>query len=162
MKVSYRSFKIVTTAQSQIILEAGSLRLAWCPDLRWHWAEVSGKVRKGLMKRQAKMAPRDAAFRYLWRKTEGLTEMTHTRVRFNIRGINRSPKISDLRKSASPIWTSDGPPVFSWIIFGQAKVTCFLNHIGLWTTIQWPVLQRTFLSVHQWQSEKIGHAGNNW
>ena len=37
----------------------------------------------------------------------------------SIRGVNRSPKISDPRKSPSPIRTSVGRPIFSGTVFGQ-------------------------------------------
>ena len=81
------------------------------------------------------------------------------------RGVNRSPIFSDLRKSPSPIRNSVGQPIFSWTMFWQAisysKAHAFLDLIGLWTTIKWPILQCAFLFVHQWLSENILHVANN-
>ena len=50
-----------------------------------------------------------------------------------IRGVNRSPKILDLRKCPNPIRTSVGHPIFSWTIFGQAiSYNKFLAFFDLW------------------------------
>ena len=66
------------------------------------------------------------------------TDRLHGRV--GTEGVNRSFKISDLRKSPSPFRTSVGQPIFSWTFLGQAisysKAHSFIDLIGLWTIIQ--------------------------
>ena len=56
------------------------------------------------------------------------------------RGVNRSPKISELRKCPNTIRTLVGHPIFSWTSFGQAiscrKFHAFHDLIGLWSANQ--------------------------
>ena len=53
------------------------------------------------------------------------------------RGVNRNPKILDLRKCPKPIQTSVGHPIFTWTVFGTAinynKFRAFFDPIGLGT-----------------------------
>ena len=56
------------------------------------------------------------------------------------RGVNRSPKILDLRKCPNLIRTSVGHLIFSLTIFEQvisySKFHAFFDPLGLWCTIQ--------------------------
>ena len=54
------------------------------------------------------------------------------------RGVNRSPKILDLRESSNPIRTSVGQPIFPWTIFGQVIIAKHTHSrpLCLWSTIQ--------------------------
>ena len=108
-----------------------------------------------------------------------------------IRGVNRSPKISDLQKCPNPIRTSVGYPTFSWTIFGQAishiKYHAFstpyglmehnlMNDIALCVSLCTSVIAREQLACREqvinvmindthldnfWTSEHFGHFLDN-
>ena len=64
------------------------------------------------------------------------------------RGVNRSPKILDLRKCPNPIRNSVGHLIFSWKVFrviNYSKFHAFFDPMGTGCTNQWTVLQCTYI-----------------
>ena len=83
------------------------------------------------------------------------------------RGVNRSPKILDLRKCPNPIRNSVGHLIFSWkVFFGSLIIATFTLFSTLWAHGA-QISERycnvlTFISTDQWQSDNIWHAGNTF